>query len=37
MPDVDHRVGGGTAHTWEALEQDNLRPVTGCSDSGGDA
>ena len=37
MPDVDHRVGGGTAHTWKALEQDDLRPVTGSSDSGGNA
>jgi hypothetical protein len=37
MPDIDHRVGGGAAHTWKALEQDDLRPVTGSSDSGGDA
>ena len=37
MPDIDHRVGGGAAHTWKALQQDDLRPVTGGGDSGGDA
>ena len=37
MPDIDHRVGGGTAHTWKALQQDDLRTVTGSGDSGCDA